>query len=910
MHQIRKIKIFIGSSIDELKNERNELVRFISGLCNKYIDSGIYFEPYVCEESSSGMVVGGSQSVHDQYIENQADVALFIFYTKAGKYTCHELELARTTLIREERPDVFIYFKAVNSHVAQTEEIKACVERVTNEYGHFYRLFDSADTIKLELLQYLIDKINNGSVILVQNGKVLINGIPLSDDLIKVENVFAFQNNSFLSEIKERINALHQQITEASRNGNTDKVISLSSELTKVQKEYLQLEEDIFGMLKLFYEENRKREKADPLRQEALRLLEAGKVAEAKALFPLSRISNEAEAAVKKFDISIKLLQSEGGRVIDDAILHIRILKMDYRNPNRFAEICAAYDCIMELARYCKHYDIILEYAHELQRQKLFDKAREQAEYLKDIFDHADEEEVSEEKKIVLLNLLGLIYTDLHLADKAEAVLNEVFSTAKKMETGSHSQRSRELLAAALNNLGLYYTNTGNLSLAERFYYEALCHYRYLAGNIDEKRYIPDVAMVCHNLAVVYMKTIKNAEAEKLLSEAMTIRKKLMDTVDPGLYGTDFAKTCTNLGILYSESGRTKDAGELFLAVEAVWDVLDHWESSASYNADRAHFYSVYAKHCARNGKYSDAISLFQKAVDICLMLSETVSRDAYTPDIAYMYGHMAECCSLNGNIEEAEEKYKKSIELYQQIFNNPEKKLLYEPDLAIIYLSFAKHCIRTGRDGSVSTWLRSAIAVLETRIAQAASAEDTAVYMPVLAEARYVLASYLADMDTEVDCEEAAQLAKEALSLYQQLADTEKRAEYDFNAALCFECLAGISRKQKNNCKAKELYLQQLAIFRALNDSDGNSLLQYNIAVTCYCLAVIYSEDKDYENAERYYFEAVELLRTLYHSDRSNNYASMLVYALSDLADMYSAQGRNKEAVKLYEEAGLISGQ
>ena len=52
---MKKIKIFIGSSIDDLAYERRDLVSFIAELNNKYIDCGIYIEPYICEEKSNEM---------------------------------------------------------------------------------------------------------------------------------------------------------------------------------------------------------------------------------------------------------------------------------------------------------------------------------------------------------------------------------------------------------------------------------------------------------------------------------------------------------------------------------------------------------------------------------------------------------------------------------------------------------------------------------------------------------------------------------------------------------------------------------------------------------------------------------------------------------------------------------------
>ena len=146
---IKKINIFIGSSIEELKPERDELMRFIQGLNNKYVDRGYFFHGYVCEETPNMMREGGSQALHDEFIRDKADAAIFLFFHRAGEFTMHELRLARETFLAGKKPNVFVFFKAVDNAPDTCEEIRRCVDVVFNDFGHYYKTFADVDTVKL-----------------------------------------------------------------------------------------------------------------------------------------------------------------------------------------------------------------------------------------------------------------------------------------------------------------------------------------------------------------------------------------------------------------------------------------------------------------------------------------------------------------------------------------------------------------------------------------------------------------------------------------------------------------------------------------------------------------------------------------------------------------------------------------
>lgn len=161
---MRYVRIFLGSSIDDLRLERLQLADFVTRLNNRLVRQGVYLELYECEETSSQMHADGSQKVHDDYIEHQADAALFLFARRAGEYTLGELDLAVHARAATGHPEVLVFFKTTdgtNGSPDSSPDIQACIERATSEYGLPLRTFRDVGDIELELLRLLTEAVHD-----------------------------------------------------------------------------------------------------------------------------------------------------------------------------------------------------------------------------------------------------------------------------------------------------------------------------------------------------------------------------------------------------------------------------------------------------------------------------------------------------------------------------------------------------------------------------------------------------------------------------------------------------------------------------------------------------------------------------------------------------------------------------
>ncbi len=357
---MRKIKVFIGSSIDDLAYERRDLVSFIAELNNKYIDRGIYIEPYICEEKSNEMRPEGSQKIHDKYIEDDADAMVFMFFKKAGKYTLRELQIAKDTLAsKDKKSHVFIYFKTENNAVADTTEIKEAIDKIAGEYAHYYKRFSESDTIKLELLQYLTEVLGEESLSIC-DGKIYLGNI-VANDLV-LSNVFAYQNNQELTNLKKELRHLTAQLHSCVENENWSMYDSLSSEIKEKQIKCNDLETNIFKMLQQCYKSLHKKEPSEN-HIKAFKLLEVGKYHEALLRFPIDVIKTKASSLIEKKRLQEEILKHEADELIEDAMFRIYALMLDDNNAKLESELDQTYDSVAEIALIAGNSKILIDYA-------------------------------------------------------------------------------------------------------------------------------------------------------------------------------------------------------------------------------------------------------------------------------------------------------------------------------------------------------------------------------------------------------------------------------------------------------------------------------------------------------------------------------------------------------------------
>ncbi len=141
---MKKITIFLASS-NELKPEREQFEIEIYRKCKAWFDRGIFLQLDIWEDMSARFSATGSQSEYDKFVKN-ADLFVFLAYTKVGMYTAEEFENAFGQFNSTKKPFIYTYFKNPPAG-AVAEDSLAAFKNKLNELKHFYATFSDSNDL-------------------------------------------------------------------------------------------------------------------------------------------------------------------------------------------------------------------------------------------------------------------------------------------------------------------------------------------------------------------------------------------------------------------------------------------------------------------------------------------------------------------------------------------------------------------------------------------------------------------------------------------------------------------------------------------------------------------------------------------------------------------------------------------
>lgn len=158
MNQSRTIKVFLGSSVVELKNERQDLNSLSNEIINLLRQDNI-FATFVKSEDM-GITVENFKE-HDQArIDKElltCDLSLFLFKTRAGEGTCHEYDVACD--LQKKRKNHKITICCLNvSENKKDDSLKAFQKKIVTEGGYWENCRDLSEVrrvISFNVLHYL-----------------------------------------------------------------------------------------------------------------------------------------------------------------------------------------------------------------------------------------------------------------------------------------------------------------------------------------------------------------------------------------------------------------------------------------------------------------------------------------------------------------------------------------------------------------------------------------------------------------------------------------------------------------------------------------------------------------------------------------------------------------------------------
>ena len=138
------IKCFIAGS-KSLQRERDGLRATMSVMYNKWMNFNFKILSFTFEDFDKKVVIGGQQKLYNNFIEKDADWALFIIDKGIGDKTREEFRIAMDSYINNRRPNIVIFGKVGTSDILELSIIKAEVEK----HGQYWVDYSDIDNLKL-----------------------------------------------------------------------------------------------------------------------------------------------------------------------------------------------------------------------------------------------------------------------------------------------------------------------------------------------------------------------------------------------------------------------------------------------------------------------------------------------------------------------------------------------------------------------------------------------------------------------------------------------------------------------------------------------------------------------------------------------------------------------------------------
>jgi len=697
----KTIKIFLGSSVLEFKNERMDIENFIFRLSRQFEKAyHISIEPLLCEGFDDAYSKIRKQEEYNEKVRG-SDFCFFIFFTKAGEFTREEFEVARKQFEDSGKPKIYTYFKELGDETAE-ESLFAFMNELEREFGHYYSTFEHIDTVKLRILLHLKLQEMDFLEIRMDGDACLVDG----KKALSLANVPAFANNRLflemkqeLMEVEERYFALKARYEARTATPEEERdYIEIATKRQTLIDGIEELQKHIFNMsLRICQDEERGE---ITLRQrEAYRLFEAGDLEGANRILDFAEMKNDYQrrTAIRKAE-----QKKDAAIFVREGRTKIDVLTAMHHLSTRFEEIEAIYDEITAVALEEQvELDTVIDFAWFLWEQNKQTKAYDIAKQAIALAD-------GDEQTARLYHLLGVACSDMtgHSAEAAE-YYRQAIAIWERLAAGN-PERFESALAGIYNNAGVFYDDQGQPALAEEYYRKAIAiHERLAAGNPE--RFEPDLADSYNNAGVFYKNQGQPALAEEYYRKAIAIYERLAagnsDRFEP-----DLAMSYNNTGVFYKNQGQPALAEKYYRKAIAIYERLAAG-NPARFEPDLAMSYNNAGAFYNDQGQPTQAEEYYRKAIAIRERLAAG-NPERFEPDLAMSYNNAGAFYNDQGQPTQAEEYYRKAIAIRERLAaGNPER---FEPELAGSYNNAGVFYVDQGQPTQAEGYYRKAIAIYE----------------------------------------------------------------------------------------------------------------------------------------------------------------------------------------------------
>ena len=676
---MKKVKIFLASSIEDLKEDRIAIGDYFRQLNEIYLDFDVHFSLIKCENYDDSIAGDGKQNRYDEEIRG-SDLCFFLFYSKVGEYTKHEFEVALDAFGESEKPKIVTYFKYIEREGDLNEDISSFMRMLDEELHHYYSTYGHIDTLKLGILmQIKLMRLDSAKVCL-ENGELKLNG----DTVLYAKNVPMLNGLDNLRELteKKREQTIARDAARAayladSTPENESRFFSASAVLNKTSKALTEAEQEALAFITTVTELSTDGRALTARQREALKYYSAGNYRAAQLILEDAERENELARAEKRADAAAREIQG----YVEETLLWIKAAEARGISEDGAREICDKYEKAVALTeRYDLNKDVLFEYALFLKKQNNYKEAIRFAEKLRWYYERPTPD-VGDENRAQLLNLLGSIYARTCDYERAEKTLLEALSLYKSL-IGKERSAFEPSLATCYNNLGFLYKGMNRFEKAEEAYLFALEINKNLAQR-NPSGYESALSVSYNNVGVLYDDLDQYDKAEKAYLAALVIDKRLA-AKDPDRYEPDLARSYNNVGGIYRSCQRYVEAEDALLDAIRIRKRLAGKNPAAYEPALAASSNNIWGVYNSM-GRYREAEEVILAAFEIYKRLVAD-NPAVFEPELARSYRNAGIMYANQGCTDQARRAYSAAIEIYERLSEKSDTaRRIYAEKLAAV---------------------------------------------------------------------------------------------------------------------------------------------------------------------------------------------------------------------------------
>ena len=651
---MKKIKIFLASSIEELHEDRLEMSTCASKLKDIYAERGVDISYKDCSNFDPAISEGGKQAEYDEWIRESA-LCIFLFFRKVGEHTRHEFDVALEHFRECGKPRILTFFRDLDFGEEASAERLGFVGMLS-DIKHYYIGYSHIDTVKF-YFSTALQRLEN----VKEEYKIAVG---VNNSLFSIANVPLINNNKNYIRLREKEQELEEKVSNLKKlyaqNLEDDEIenefFSARSELKETKAARERAEHELMKFATTVAELTSDGSVVTHRQKRALELFNSGDYKSAKTILD----GEEREQELARAEARLEQGKNEIQGYIEESLLWIKAARVEGVDKHTTEEIIRRYERATELAE-----------KHNLDKWFLYDyaeflfagitcsdctrKAKEIAEklhnhyagfckegndfkmaklklLLAEMYEDDDcpqkfikrtEECIAITKKIFHENVLvhgkllarahaflWRIYYDIDKEKALSALLNAL-EVRKEMAKINAEEYGAEL-ASTLVQLAPMYDEKGEHKKAEEMYSDAIKTYEWLLANVQyeqEQALVIDKALTraYMALALIYEKTKQFSEGEKALLSAIAVYEQMVEEI-PKLYIEELERAYDALISIYKKQGKTEKAREAAIArLAASYRVMKlDWEEEAEKKRMKEELSLIGAQYAIGRGEMNE----------------------------------------------------------------------------------------------------------------------------------------------------------------------------------------------------------------------------------------------------------------------------------------------------------------